>query len=67
VPHGRRHSQDQLGAARKLDRTMIAKRIERGVRRVDALELAKLSRFLGRSLELLPKPVAASGVSACGG
>ncbi|MEV4455003.1 XRE family transcriptional regulator [Microbispora sp. NPDC049633] len=38
-------SQEQLAAALRLDRTMIAK-IERGVRRVDALELAKLSSVL---------------------
>jgi len=59
-------SQDQLGAALNARPTMIAK-IERGVRRVDALELAKLPRFWTFSLELLPKPVAAQvGVSACG-
>lgn len=38
-------SQEELASALKLDRTMIAK-IERGVRRVDALELAKLSTVL---------------------
>ncbi|MGN9785101.1 helix-turn-helix domain-containing protein [Nonomuraea sp. ZG12] len=38
-------SQEQLASALNLDRTMIAK-IERGVRRVDALELAKLSSVL---------------------
>lgn len=38
-------SQEELASALKLDRTMIAK-IERGVRRVDALELAKLSAVL---------------------
>ncbi|MFC4058714.1 helix-turn-helix domain-containing protein [Planomonospora corallina] len=38
-------SQEQLASALRLDRTMIAK-IERGVRRVDALELAQLSSVL---------------------
>ncbi|MED7928147.1 XRE family transcriptional regulator [Nonomuraea sp. LP-02] len=38
-------SQEELASALKLDRTMIAK-IERGIRRVDALELAKLSAVL---------------------
>ncbi|WP_246080227.1 helix-turn-helix domain-containing protein [Nonomuraea mesophila] len=38
-------SQEELASALKLERTMIAK-IERGVRRVDALELAKLSAVL---------------------
>ncbi|MEV0590096.1 helix-turn-helix domain-containing protein [Nonomuraea cavernae] len=48
-------SQDQLGAALELDRTMIAK-IERGVRRVDALELAKLSAVLDVPLSYFLNP-----------
>ncbi|GHE43085.1 hypothetical protein GCM10017673_51560 [Streptosporangium violaceochromogenes] len=39
-------SQEQLASAVNLDRTMIAK-IEAGTRRVDALELARLSSVLG--------------------
>ncbi|MGC5015940.1 helix-turn-helix domain-containing protein [Streptosporangium sp. DT93] len=39
-------SQEQLASAMNLDRTMIAK-IEAGTRRVDALELARLSSVLG--------------------
>ncbi|MEV6156172.1 XRE family transcriptional regulator [Nonomuraea sp. NPDC052129] len=38
-------SQEQIASAMNLDRTMIAK-IETGVRRIDALELAKLSAIL---------------------
>lgn len=45
-------SQEELASALKLDRTMIAK-IERGVRRVDALELAKLSAVLRVPLSYL--------------
>ncbi|MEO3889234.1 XRE family transcriptional regulator [Nonomuraea sp. B5E05] len=48
-------SQEELASALKLDRTMIAK-IERGVRRVDALELAKLSAVLQVPLGYLLKP-----------
>lgn len=39
-------SQEQLASAMNLDRTMVAK-IEAGTRRVDALELARLSSVLG--------------------
>ncbi|GAA3124583.1 XRE family transcriptional regulator [Nonomuraea salmonea] len=53
-------SQEELASALKLDRTMIAK-IERGVRRVDALELANLSEVLqvplGYFLDPLPQVV----------
>ncbi|MFI6604393.1 helix-turn-helix domain-containing protein [Nonomuraea sp. NPDC050536] len=54
-------SQEELASALKLDRTMIAK-IERGVRRVDALELAKLSSVLQVSLSyfLNPPPLVVS-------
>ncbi|GLW26140.1 transcriptional regulator [Microbispora amethystogenes] len=54
-------SQEQLAAALRLDRTMIAK-IERGVRRVDALELAKLSSVLKVPLTyfLAPAPLVVS-------
>ncbi|WP_327048169.1 XRE family transcriptional regulator [Microbispora sp. NBC_01189] len=54
-------SQEQLAAALRLDRTMIAK-IERGVRRVDALELAKLSSVLKVPLTyfLAPSPLVVS-------
>lgn len=50
-------SQEQLASALDLDRTMIAK-IERGVRRIDALELAKLSSVLEVPLDyfLTPRP-----------
>ncbi|MFB4289050.1 helix-turn-helix domain-containing protein [Nonomuraea sp. ATR24] len=50
-------SQEQLASALKLDRTMIAK-IERGVRRVDALELSRLSTVLRVPLNyfLTPPP-----------
>lgn len=54
-------SQEQLAVALNLDRTMIAK-IERGVRRVDALELAKLSSVLQVPLVrfLAPPPLVVS-------
>ncbi|MFG1947666.1 helix-turn-helix domain-containing protein [Nonomuraea sp. NPDC048826] len=54
-------SQEELASALKLDRTMIAK-IERGVRRVDALELAKLSTVLQVPLSyfLDPQPLVVS-------
>lgn len=48
-------SQDQLAAAVGLDRTMIAK-IEAGVRRIDALELVKLSAALDVPLDFLLRP-----------
>ena len=53
-------SQEEPASALKLDRTMIPK-IERGVRRVDALELAELSKVLkvplGSFLDPLPRVV----------
>ncbi|MGW3351184.1 helix-turn-helix domain-containing protein [Nonomuraea rubra] len=54
-------SQEQLAAALNLDRTMIAK-IERGIRRVDALELSKLSTVLDVPLAyfLSPPPLVVS-------
>ncbi|WP_246238855.1 helix-turn-helix domain-containing protein [Acrocarpospora corrugata] len=54
-------SQDQLAAFLNLDRTMIVK-IERGVRRVDALELARLSAVLNVPLSyfLNPQPLVVS-------
>ncbi|MBG0819713.1 helix-turn-helix domain-containing protein [Planomonospora sp. ID91781] len=54
-------SQEQLASALRLDRTMIAK-IERGVRRVDALELAKLASVLKVPLShfLSPPPLVVS-------
>ncbi|MEU7749068.1 helix-turn-helix transcriptional regulator [Nonomuraea sp. NPDC049158] len=54
-------SQEQLASAMNLDRTMIAK-IETGVRRIDALELAKLSAILKVPLSyfLSPPPVVVS-------
>ncbi|MFI6789724.1 helix-turn-helix domain-containing protein [Nonomuraea sp. NPDC050383] len=54
-------SQEQLASALRLDRTMIAK-IEMGVRRVDALELAKLSTVLKVPLShfLTPAPAVVS-------
>ncbi|MFB9205071.1 helix-turn-helix domain-containing protein [Nonomuraea spiralis] len=54
-------SQEELASELKLDRTMIAK-IERGVRRVDALELARLSAVLQVPLSyfLDPPPLVVS-------
>ncbi|MFI7462890.1 helix-turn-helix domain-containing protein [Nonomuraea sp. NPDC049646] len=54
-------SQEELASELKLDRTMIAK-IERGVRRVDALELARLSAVLRVPLSyfLDPAPLVVS-------
>ncbi|MDF5754456.1 XRE family transcriptional regulator [Spongiactinospora sp. TRM90649] len=50
-------SQEQLASALRLDRTMIVK-IESGVRRVDALELAKLSAVLNVPLAYFLSPPA---------
>lgn len=54
-------SQEQLAAVLNLDRTMIAK-IERGIRRVDALELSKLAAALDVPLAyfLSPPPLVVS-------
>lgn len=54
-------SQEQLAAVLNLDRTMIAK-IERGIRRIDALELSKLAAALDVPLAyfLSPPPLVVS-------
>ncbi|MFG1705572.1 helix-turn-helix domain-containing protein [Nonomuraea sp. M3C6] len=54
-------SQEQLAAVLNLDRTMIAK-IERGIRRIDALELSRLSAALDVPLTyfLSPPPLVVS-------
>ncbi|MCU4295770.1 XRE family transcriptional regulator, partial [Brevibacterium permense] len=48
-------SQQDLAAAVGLDRTMLAK-VEAGTRRLDGLELARLSRALRISMDYLIRP-----------
>ena len=58
-------SQQDLADAVRLDRTMLAK-VEAGVRRLDAVEIARLSRALKVSMEYLiePRPAVLSRRSA---
>src|SRR5689334_4571422 len=60
-----RLSQEELGRRMGLDRSMVAK-VESGVRRIDAVELARLGSILGLPLDhfLVERPAVLSRRSA---